>query len=162
MICPSCNTPNRDDAKFCKKCGQSFRTEAEATPSRRGVINHARTEGPLWPPATPAVQESADTADTENAVDDPSLAPTQIISPQQMMAFHASRWQKDLEREDPSSKATPAQDQAAVGDGPGVINHAPTPSPTPTPVQDEQLPDMPTVLMQPSSTSEPVGAGLAP
>src|ERR1700694_4959007 len=24
MHCPSCNTPNRDDAKFCKGCGRSF------------------------------------------------------------------------------------------------------------------------------------------
>ena len=27
MLCPSCNTPNRDDAKFCKKCGHSFHAE---------------------------------------------------------------------------------------------------------------------------------------
>ncbi|TMD56912.1 MAG: zinc-ribbon domain-containing protein [Chloroflexi bacterium] len=24
MLCPSCNTSNRDDAKFCKSCGRSF------------------------------------------------------------------------------------------------------------------------------------------
>src|SRR6266567_2168297 len=32
MICPSCNTSNRDDAKFCKKCGQPLRTEAAEAP----------------------------------------------------------------------------------------------------------------------------------
>ena len=26
MICPSCDTLNREDAKFCKKCGHPFRT----------------------------------------------------------------------------------------------------------------------------------------
>src|SRR6266516_2177939 len=79
MICPSCNTPNRDDAKFCKKCGQPLRTEAAKVPEAAAVSQAA----------TP-VQENMNTAE------DISTAPTQIISPQQMMAFHASRWQKEM------------------------------------------------------------------
>jgi serine/threonine protein phosphatase PrpC len=33
MLCPSCHTPNRDNAKFCKKCGLSFVPEiGDSTP----------------------------------------------------------------------------------------------------------------------------------
>src|SRR6266487_3654146 len=79
MICPSCDTANREDAKFCKRCGHPFHTEART-------------------PETAAVSQLSTTAqESVNAVDDPSLAPTQIISPQQMLAFHANRWQKDAE-----------------------------------------------------------------
>ena len=32
MLCPSCDAPNRGDAKFCKKCGHSFLVEAAQVP----------------------------------------------------------------------------------------------------------------------------------
>src|SRR4051794_8784053 len=104
MTCPSCNTPNRDDAKFCKKCGQPLRAEVAKVPETAGV-----NQTPV------AVQESMNTGE------DISTAPTQIISPQQMMAFHASRWQKDLEQGQVNTQAsqtaqTPtAADQATSG-----------------------------------------------
>src|SRR5260221_370595 len=41
MICPSCDTPNRDDAKFCKKCGHSFRTEAVKVPEAAQVSQNS-------------------------------------------------------------------------------------------------------------------------
>src|SRR5947209_5256470 len=80
MICPSCDTLNRDDAKFCKKCGHPFHTADAKTPEVSAVSQVAV-----------ASEESL------NGADDPSLAPTQIISPQQMLAFHANRWQRDME-----------------------------------------------------------------
>ncbi len=49
MLCPTCNTPNRDDAKFCKKCGHSFHTEAANTLAAGGQANipSAAGEAPL-------------------------------------------------------------------------------------------------------------------
>src|SRR5581483_3656987 len=85
MVCPSCNTPNRDDAKFCKKCGYPFHNE---------VIE-----------VTAAPQESQAPAPTQastgpsNAVEDISLAPTQILTAEQMMAYHRRRWEHETEAE---------------------------------------------------------------
>ena len=31
MICPTCNAPNRDDAKFCKSCGQPIHVQPMPT-----------------------------------------------------------------------------------------------------------------------------------
>ncbi|GAC1383760.1 MAG: hypothetical protein NVS4B7_05530 [Ktedonobacteraceae bacterium] len=83
MICPSCDTPNREDARFCKKCGHPFSTQTVKMPEQAAV---SQTSMPM--------QE-----EDISAVDDPNLAPTQIISPQQMLAFHATRWQKETESE---------------------------------------------------------------
>jgi len=82
MICPSCDTLNREDAKFCKKCGHPFHTGDTKT-SEAAVVSQV---------AVPAEGNL-------NGADDPDLAPTQIISPQQMLAFHANRWQRDVEGE---------------------------------------------------------------
>jgi len=76
MVCPSCNTYNRDDAKFCKKCGHSFPAET-----------------PEAGQASASVQETS----AEGVFDDPSLAPTQILTAEQMMAFHQRRWQREEE-----------------------------------------------------------------
>ena len=84
MICPSCNTPNRDDAKFCKKCRYDFHSSAEMA---------------KVPEAAMVNQISASAQEGVNEVEDISQAPTQIISPQQMIAFHANLWQKDVEQE---------------------------------------------------------------
>src|SRR5205823_5991723 len=152
MICPSCNTPNRDDAKFCKKCGQPLRTEVAKVPEAAGVNQIP-------------VQESTDTAE------DISTAPTQIISPQQMMAFHASRWQKDLEQGQANIQAsqtvqtTTAADQATSGatDIPAQQQPAQTPRspqwPMPSHTQDELAPDiadMPTLTINPSAGNEAI------
>ncbi len=124
MICPSCNTSNRDDAKFCKKCGQPLRTEAAKVPEAV-VVSQAPTP----------VQEDMNTAE------DISTAPTQIISPQEMVAFHVSRWQKDLEQEQSNTPAnhgaqtiTAADQASGAADMPAQqpqLSQSPMPSPTP-------------------------------
>ncbi|HLZ80110.1 MAG TPA: protein phosphatase 2C domain-containing protein, partial [Ktedonobacteraceae bacterium] len=104
-----------------KKCGQAIHAEAN-------VVSDAARVSP-----TPApTQESI------NAADDISLAPTQIISPQQMLAFHASRWQKEQEQEQSGTSTT-----------------------TEDPTTGVEVEDIPTVLMKPPADSEPASSPAA-
>src|SRR2546421_5510468 len=133
MLCPSCNAPNRDDAKFCKTCGHSFRVEATKAPE-------VAVASQLPTPA----QEHADT-------EDPGSAPTQIISPQQMVDYHNRRWQQELEREQTNAEQNQGQ---AINN---QANQSTSPSPTPDkhePAQD--IADMPTALIDPYTNPGPV------
>src|SRR2546421_8845843 len=123
MFCPSCNAPNRDDAKFCKKCGQPLHVEATKIPEAAVV---SQVSAPT--------QEQMD-------VEDISSAPTQIISPQQMVEYHNRRWQQELEREQ-TAQAQPSTSAPAV---PPAANE---------PAQD--IADMPTVIINLPANAEPV------
>jgi serine/threonine protein phosphatase PrpC len=102
MVCPSCNTPNRDDAKFCKKCGHPINTEAiEVT----AVPEAKQSSAPL--PAS---------ADPSNIVEDISLAPTQILTAEQMMAYHRRRWEHETEVEQQARQQRESGASAANGD----------------------------------------------
>jgi len=155
MLCPTCNTPNRDDAKFCKKCGHSFHTEAANTLAAGGQANipSAAGEAPLEQTAAavanPAYPEPAVATQTSEApvndqvLSDVSLAPTLILTHEQMMAYHSRRWQQEEERE-----------QAATGiaDMPAFIS---TPDPADSQGQQAQdVADMPTVLDFPPASDD--------
>ncbi len=120
MLCPKCNTQNRDNAKFCKVCGYSFTPEdaaasspasvhasdMQSAPSTRENVSTAAAsstngagfqeaqaiEVVAQPQTTAPVQSVQGTTLPE---DDISLAPTQILSPQEMVAFQARRWQQE-------------------------------------------------------------------
>ncbi len=138
MICPSCNTPNRDDAKFCKKCRYDF---------------HASAVKAKVPEAVMVNQLSAPAQGGVNEVEDISQAPTQIISPQQMMAFHANLWQKDGEQD---HQGTPSAVVGAEPEGHNAELPAQVPSPDPTPMPMPQLQDeaAPVVTKQSEGQSE--------
>ena len=74
-------------------------------------------------------------------VEDISSAPTQIISPQQMVEYHNRRWQQELEREQ-TAQAQPSTSAPAV---PPAANE---------PAQD--IADMPTVIINLPANAEPV------
>ncbi len=135
MLCPNCNTQNRDNAKFCKVCGYSFTAEdlaasspatthpvdiqnatamQETTPASTASINEVTPVSPnsinevapqeVVPQEAPAIEVVAQpeavvaTQPAQNTTlpeDDISLVPTQILSPQEMMAFQARRWQQE-------------------------------------------------------------------
>jgi len=120
MFCPSCNAPNREDAKFCKGCGHSLHIEQAEAPEQ--VI----TPAPVAPaPAAPAptseegVQPVAITSPSEpesvvqpsvNGQEDPALAPTLILSPDKVLAYRSRFWNQGGEE---------AQQAAQPGDSSG-------------------------------------------
>jgi serine/threonine protein phosphatase PrpC len=114
MYCPTCNTLNRDDAKFCKSCGHPLHVnvaaqaiaptpdEAEANPVGADVSRPAPIDRPPTPTQT----------NTEE-IEDISTAPTEILSPERMTALHNRLWQQDQEREQQYNQATASELQAA-------------------------------------------------
>ena len=135
MNCPSCDTLNREDAKFCKKCGHPFRTtDAKA------------------PEATAVSQVAVATEENLNGADEPELAPTQIISPQQMLAFHANRWQRDVEREQSGLLEQTSAQQSAGESASGDEENIPT-------LISTQTPDALAVAGQQTHSAQPAQAG---
>ncbi len=107
MVCPSCNTPNRDDAKFCKRCGQPLHPQ-QAIASETGIGDEVQessepVQGKVEEPGYAPVQD----------VEDISIAPTLILTPEKMIAYHTRRWQQELEQEQQRVQTTTAEDQAA-------------------------------------------------
>src|SRR5712691_2903658 len=159
MLCPTCNTPNRDDAKFCKKCGHSFHTEVVNTLDTGGQANIPSASGeapleqmaaavanPAYPEPAVATQTSEAPANDQieaEAVSDVSLAPTLILTHEQMMAYHSRRWQQEEERE---------QATTGIADMPTLIS---TPGPADSQGQQAQdIADMPTVLDSPPASGD--------
>src|SRR6266513_14073 len=170
MICPTCNAPNRDDAKFCKSCGQPLSVQPAPT-SEVALSDHI--------PDTPTSTQQDDasshvqqkTEEQQSAYilreesDDVSLEPTLILTPEKMIAYQSRRWQQQLERnatyvpdfqEADASKGEITPDQVAMQKG-----NADASSSTPATDKSEQaqdsgdtldIADMPTMVEIPPSS----------
>jgi len=138
MYCPSCNTLNRDDAKFCKGCGQSLHaTQAAPAEPTADATNHADVEETQSAPVDATNHVSAQPAAVETGApeaqwpeDDPTLAPTLILSPEKMMAYHQRRWQDAREAQ---ATPEPYASSTNIYDAPTVISE-----PMPMSVASEQ------------------------
>ncbi len=134
MLCPKCNTQNRDNARFCKVCGYSFTTDdaassptsVQALPDSQGTAStqeRAEVNGINAAPvssqdqAIEVVAPAPSGQDIQLPEDDISLAPTQILTPQEMMAFQARRWQHETEQNARTSAAPHAISADATNSG---------------------------------------------
>ena len=140
MICPTCNTANRDDAKFCKVCGRSLATAAVSASG-----GHAPSAV-----ATPAPE--AEPAPVEAHVEDISQEPTLIISPEQMVAYHQRRWRESTsDAEDESNAGIPAS-------APEPASQA-VPEPTSSPNEQEASEAHDSIPIPPPPPPESLAAG---
>ncbi len=203
MICPTCNTVNRDDAKFCKSCGKRLSVEsapsaAAATTASAATIPTTDAAAnpvpvPTYPdepgaeavnaaavPATPAPAQ-AETAASQQApgsvsveeIEDISQAPTQILTPQQMMAYNVRRWQQEAGQQEQGQQAEHVESASPVNgqvptatqgqeQAPQMINSTQAPEASVTeaaqPSQNttEDVADMPTVIITPRNEEEPI------
>jgi serine/threonine protein phosphatase PrpC len=168
MLCPKCHTQNRDNAKFCKGCGLFFtpevvaaiapsvetaQTEQAQSTSSQDSQGHSTPVSVASPPDAPATEIEQAPSDGNNihSEDDIAQAPTQILTPQQMIAYHAKRWQQELDREQQVEHSSSLQnEQVDISDAPTMlfVPHA----------EQGDVADQPTILVPPvnNDTNEPV------
>src|SRR5579859_6012114 len=147
MICPTCNTTNRDDAKFCKVCGRSLATATVAASSGYTPPAASAPAPEAEPASSPG--EQAPVAVHE---DDISQEPTLIISPEKMMAYHQRLWRESapapedesdagVEASAPETESQAAPEPTASPNGQEAHDAIPIPPPPPpeslTPVDTE-------------------------
>ncbi|GER88120.1 hypothetical protein KDW_22820 [Dictyobacter vulcani] len=169
MLCPLCHTQNRDNAKFCKGCGQPLAVEVVAeqpeSAEQSTTADQDPTQGTPPPPSAaenaarvdtaPAPNQDAAPVETDDSAssspeasekqeahdeqrgadeEDVSQAPTQILTQQQMLAFHARRWQQETEHEHEGSGS-----YADIADAPTILMR-PGSTPDQAPTQAETIP----------------------
>ncbi len=164
MLCPKCHTQNRDNAKFCKVCGLAFTPEVlaaasqpvetaqtEQAQSMSDSQEHSASVSVASLQDAPATEKEPSGGNNTYPEDDIAQAPTQILTPQQMIAYHAKRWQQELDREQQSGQSSSIQkEQGDIADAPTMLFRPAT--------EQEDVADMPTILVPPvnGNVEEPV------
>jgi serine/threonine protein phosphatase PrpC len=166
MLCPSCHTLNRENARFCKGCGRSFvndKQPAEATPASVAATAQAAEQPAapaVPPPAMPDEQTEAAQAAAEQLASaqpqDISLLPTLVLSHEEMMQYHARRYQQEQAPEvegQHSNNATASED---IAEQPTLLI-PPTPTEATSGQPDKYISDvadLPTLITTPHNAPE--------
>lgn len=169
MICPLCHTQNRDDAKFCKGCGQSLRAESARSADEAVMVNAVPTSPGSSASVTQAQENAAapaqGSAQTSNQpqpepaqafeapatnIEDVANAPTLILTPEKMMAFHSQRWQQEMQQAQDDQAGTASGAEHSATSLPATQSDAALQSEQNEQAQQD-VADMPTVLMRPDN-----------
>jgi serine/threonine protein phosphatase PrpC len=103
MICPTCQAPNRDDAKFCKSCGQPLHIQpalasevapADNIPDAPASIQEEVSTPPMQQMTEEQKPEPVQVEESEHIDQEPTL----ILTPEKMIAYQSRRWQQQMER----------------------------------------------------------------
>ncbi|HYA99863.1 MAG TPA: protein phosphatase 2C domain-containing protein [Ktedonobacteraceae bacterium] len=102
MICPTCNASNRDDAKFCKSCGQPLSLQPAPASRTDSGDDVSSTSVAVQEEASPStVQQMTEEQKPEHLHVEESTSidqePTLILTPEKMIAYQSKLWQKQLE-----------------------------------------------------------------
>jgi serine/threonine protein phosphatase PrpC len=156
MLCPICHTLNRDNAKFCKGCGQSFTAETVGAP-----LASSTAQGDVQLQSQPEsgraeVQAGLPAKPGGGDFDDPSLAPTQILTPQQMIEYHTRRWQRELEQEQQRQTVDEQQRRDEIAETPTLLFTPPdsgAPAQEMSPARQQDIAEQPTIAITPGELS---------
>jgi serine/threonine protein phosphatase PrpC len=149
MLCPTCNAPNRDDAKFCKSCGQPLHVQpmpdSEVASSDHIPNAPTSTEENVSSNVQQMVEEQKPQSTHSEASGDISLEPTLILTPEKMIAYQSKRWQEQLERNGtyaPDSQHADVPEEETIPDQTAEQNeNADISSAKIAPVSSEQVQD---------------------
>jgi serine/threonine protein phosphatase PrpC len=170
MICPTCHAPNRDDAKFCKSCGQPLYVQptptSEVEIASGDHVSNTATSTQQYD-ASSNVQQKTGEQQPEYILseesDDVSLEPTLILTPEKMIAYQSRRWQQQLERngtyvpdtmEADATKGDSTPDQAAAQkESADILSAIPETgkSEQAQDTGDVDIADVPTIVVTPST-----------